>query len=93
MKRWQVNSLAPLVLHTWGAVSFVYHRESGQTHFINASCRQILELIAEQSLTTIQVHERLLEHHGIDEDSDLQEAVITVIRLLEGLGVVVACGG
>ncbi len=76
-----------MVSHQWGEAHFIYHQESGQTHFVNQSCIDILTLVTGKSLSTQEIYERLLVRHGIDEDPELKEAIEGVTALLEQLGV------
>ena len=86
--KWTVNSDIPLVSCQWGTAHFIFHRESGQTHFVNQSCIDILSLVTQESLTVEEIYRGMLARHAIDDDPDLSEAIERVVGLLDQLGVI-----
>ena len=77
-----------MVYHQWGEGHFVFHPASGQTHYLNQACVDVLSLLAEQPCNNETIYQQLLERYSIDEDAELREAIARVIALLEQLGVV-----
>lgn len=86
--KWTFNSDTPLVFCQWGTAYFIFHRESGQTHFVNQSCIDILSLVTQESLTVEEIYRGMLARHAIDDDPDLSEAIERVVGLLDQLGVI-----
>ncbi len=81
------HSVSPPLSCHWGEAHFVYHPESGQTHFVNQSCAEVLALIQQRPCTTEEIYAKMLTTHGIDEDSTLRESVESIVELLVRLGV------
>ena len=72
----------------WGTAHFIFHRESGQTHFVNQSCIDVLSLIAQDFLTAEEIFHGMLTRYAIDDDPDLSEAIERIVELLDQLGVI-----
>lgn len=68
----------------------MFHPESGQTHFVNESCAEVLAVVQQRPSTVPEIHAQLLARYGIDEDADLLESIASIVDLLERLGVVAA---
>jgi PqqD family protein of HPr-rel-A system len=86
--RWAIECSSQLIYQQWGDAHFVFHPASGQTHYLNQSCVDVLELLAEKPLSNKALYQQLLERYSIDEDAELREAIARVMPLLEQLGVV-----
>ena len=80
-KRFVINSTAQLLATHWGEAHFIFHSESGQTHFVNQLCAEVLALIEESGQTTEQIYQRILDKYEVDEDQAVILAAIAVAGL------------
>ena len=86
--RWTVDCTPPLGHHQWGSAHFVFHPASGQTHYLNQACAEIIAFLVEEPVGVEAIFQRLSEHHTNDDEPELREAIGRVIALLEQLGVI-----
>ncbi|MBI2799548.1 MAG: HPr-rel-A system PqqD family peptide chaperone [Gammaproteobacteria bacterium] len=73
---------------SWESAHFIFHPASGQTHFLNDTCVEILTLLARERLDTQTIYRRLLLTSALEEDSDFRSGVVSVIQLLDQLGLI-----
>jgi len=74
----------------WGDANFVFHAESGQTHLLNQTCMDLLDLLGQAPRTLEDLYRLLRARYGVDdEDPDLREALDSVVRVLDTLGLIV----
>lgn len=87
--RWQSVPPASLAWAGWDDDHAIYHRESGQTHFLNASAAALLREILVEPIGAAEAAQRLAagQHGGADER--FFEEVRALILRLEELGLVV----
>ena len=86
--RWTVDCTPPLGHHQWGDAHFVFHPASGQTHYLNQACAEIIAFLVEAPVGAEAIFQHLLAHQTIDDEPELREAIGRVIALLEQLGVI-----
>lgn len=90
VKRFAYHSASPPLSCHWGEAHFVFHPESGQTHFVNESCAEVLAVVQQHPSTVPEIHAKLLARYGIDEDEELLASIGSIVELLERLGVLAA---
>jgi len=71
----------------WGDAFFVFHSDSGLTHFLNQAAVDILRLVEHEALSNDEIYMRMLVRYAIDDDPDLRESIANVVALLDQLGV------
>lgn len=89
-RKWRLDGTAPLSACSWESAHFAFHPASGQTHFLNDTCVDILALLADEALDAQTIYSRLLVAAASDEDADFKSGVVGVIQLLDQLGLIEA---
>ncbi len=87
-QRWALKLVPPLHSKQWESAQFIYDPASGQTHYLNSTCGEVLSLLAEQPLSSDALYRQILANHASAEDPKFQDALSDIMLLLEQLGVV-----
>ncbi len=72
----------------WDADHAIYHLESGQTHFLNASAAALLREILVEPIGAAEVAQRLAARQDAEPDERFMHEVTALILRLEELGLV-----
>lgn len=86
--RWRA---APPEAYAWAGeqvAPVLYHRHSGQTHFINPATALLLQHILREPQDAASATHALAEAHGTPADADLHREVEASLLRLEELGLV-----
>jgi PqqD family protein of HPr-rel-A system len=89
VKRWELKLKLPLMMRQWDEAQFIFDPASGQTHYFNTTCAEIIQLLKTHPRQSIdELYRRVLAEHAIEEDPEFEKALRDIIVLLERLGVV-----
>ena len=86
--RWRSVAPGNLEWAGWEAEFAIYHRESGQTHFLNASAAALLREILVVPTGAVDAARRLASGENGDPDERYLHEVGALILRLEELGLV-----
>lgn len=85
---WSVNRAHELLWRSWGPGEFVvYHRESGETHLLNAVTAFVLRTLRSEPLTCSELADRAADEFGPEFDEPEKE-LETLLGHLDRLGLV-----
>jgi PqqD family protein of HPr-rel-A system len=87
-RRWTLKVKPPLHLRQWDSATFLYDPASGQSHYLNEACAEVIALLGDDSLSVDELYRRILESHETDEDVSFHAALSDMMLLLDRLGVV-----
>lgn len=92
--RWRAVAANSLVWADYGPDSALYHRPSGQTHFVNAAAGRLLREILSEPLDAASATEALAQaaKDGASLPARLDQYVATMLHRLEDLGLVERVG-
>ncbi|MGD9603065.1 MAG: HPr-rel-A system PqqD family peptide chaperone [Gammaproteobacteria bacterium] len=85
---WRLNLESPLVMQRWGEAVFLFQPESGQTHFLNQSSLDVLNVLATRDASGDDAYRQVCAKYSIDEDQEFHDAVVRIIELLDALGII-----
>ena len=72
--RWTVNTEHELLWRSWSPDEFVvYHRESGETHLLNALTAFVLRTLRSESLNSTELAGRAADEFGPEFENAEQE--------------------
>jgi PqqD family protein of HPr-rel-A system len=93
-QRWRAAPSQSLVWADYGPDSALYHRPSGQTHFVNAAAALLLREILSEPLDAPGATRALSEAAELADPlpAQLDEYVTTMLHRLEELGLVERVG-
>jgi len=74
------------VLAQWGDQVVVFHRPSGQTHFINSAMAQLLADLSGSSGELEALTDRFAGAHGLQDRALVRHHVLSLLLRLEELG-------
>ena len=86
--RWVSAPASELLWETWGNEFTVYHRQTGETHILNALPVEIIHLLDETSMTTDELAGELAVRCEVEETSSWSDKVAALLENLHSLSLV-----
>jgi PqqD family protein of HPr-rel-A system len=87
-RAWRVNPNHHLSWRTWDDEHVVYHRESGDTHLLNAVAAAALECLAESPATADDLTGHVAAHLGLEADEPLRSRMSQLLATFDDLGLI-----
>jgi len=85
---WKAASASELLWEAWENEFTVYHRQTGETHILNALPAEIVHLLGETSMTTSELANELAVRCEVEETPEWSAKVTTVLENLYRLSLV-----
>lgn len=85
--KWTVSS-CPLMWTQCGEEYIVFHRASGETHYLNDLSALILRLLEREPDTTHGIHQELIDMLGVSPGVEVEQQIDSLLARFEQLGVV-----
>lgn len=86
--RWRVPYGAPFAWAHFGSGHVLYHRLSGQTHFLNDGGALLLRECLLESRDALEAARRLADLQGAEPDPDFLRHVAELLSHLERVGLI-----
>lgn len=87
-RRWLAAPADQLDWAEWDGEYVLFHRLSGQTHFVNAATARLLQSVLTEPRTVDEAISVLASQARPDEFAELRERISEQLLLLEDLGLV-----
>ena len=87
-ERWKAVSASELLWEAWENEFTVYHRQTGETHILNALPAEIVHLLDEIPMTTDELVVELAVRCEVEETSSWSDKVAVVLENLHALSLV-----
>jgi PqqD family protein of HPr-rel-A system len=91
--RWCADPDAGPAWRNWGDAHYAFDPRSHQTHFLNTLAVELFHLLGERPMSPAELGRELVDGYGMEDTTELHEAVAATINVLERLGLLVREGG
>lgn len=87
-QRYRISEPHDLIRHSLDSMTALFQKSSGITHIIADPVPAILEIMADDVMTSSQIAHKLIEKFDVEKDVDVEDIILARLDELRILGLV-----